>query len=235
MRYYIIYNEQQQGPMEKEQLVNFGLNYNSLVWTEGLPSWTKASAVEELRQYIDMLNAQHTSTDSDVSDYYYMMVNNAQVGPFPARELLQHGLRPETPVWKSGMRNWTPASQVPEVASLLIPQTPPPFGVQPPQQPQYAPGQNVYYEQQQPVSNRRSTWLTPAIISTILGFLCSCIGLIFGVIAIVKANNANKHFIAGNIEQAEMEESSAKTMTIIAFVLAGLGAICSGIYSIAML
>lgn len=38
MLYYIIYNNTQQGPMNKEELVKYGLNYNSDVWAEGLPS-----------------------------------------------------------------------------------------------------------------------------------------------------------------------------------------------------
>ena len=36
MRYYIIYNGQQHGPLEKEQLKGYNLNYDSDVWAEGM-------------------------------------------------------------------------------------------------------------------------------------------------------------------------------------------------------
>ena len=89
MLYYIIYNNTQQGPMNKEELVKYGLNYNSDVWTEGLPSWVKASEIAELKIFIDNLNAPQKAED----DYYFMIVNNQQAGPFSINELLNKGLQ----------------------------------------------------------------------------------------------------------------------------------------------
>lgn len=48
MLYHIIYQGQQYGPMEKSALRRYGLNANSQVWHEGLPSWVSASQVPDL-------------------------------------------------------------------------------------------------------------------------------------------------------------------------------------------
>lgn len=50
--YYIIYNGQKFGPMPAGELVNYGLNPDSEVWTEGMPNWVKAFEVPELAPYI---------------------------------------------------------------------------------------------------------------------------------------------------------------------------------------
>ena len=98
-----------------------------------------------------------------------------------------------------------------------------------PQQPGY--GQNPYGQPQQPGYGRnpfsqpsnffdfanRKDWLTPAIIATIFGFFCSCFGAIFGIIAIVNANKANQLYRAGMDFQADQANSTAKTMTLVAF------------------
>lgn len=48
MLYHIIYQGQQYGPMDKSALHRYGLNANSRVWHEGLPSWVFASQVPDL-------------------------------------------------------------------------------------------------------------------------------------------------------------------------------------------
>lgn len=50
--YYIIYNGQKFGPMPAGELVKYGLNHNSEVWTEGMPNWVKAFEVAELAPYL---------------------------------------------------------------------------------------------------------------------------------------------------------------------------------------
>lgn len=52
MKYYIIYNGQQVGPMTREQLLSYGLNPNSQVWTEGMPQWVPAYTIPELMEII---------------------------------------------------------------------------------------------------------------------------------------------------------------------------------------
>jgi membrane protease subunit (stomatin/prohibitin family) len=47
-------------------------------------------------------------------------------GPFSAEALLGQGLNGQSNVWKAGMAGWLPASQVPELASILASVPPPP-------------------------------------------------------------------------------------------------------------
>ncbi|PKP19830.1 MAG: antifreeze protein [Bacteroidetes bacterium HGW-Bacteroidetes-21] len=60
---------------------------------------------------------------------FFLVLNGQQAGPFDMNGLKQHvaggQLTPETLVWKNGLANWIPASQVVELASLF--QTPPPI------------------------------------------------------------------------------------------------------------
>lgn len=67
--------------------------------------------------------------------------------------------------------------------------------------------------------------MTPAIIGTVIGALFSCIGLIFGIIAINSAGKANSAYQMGDYVNGASYNSTAKTMTIISYVLAGIGLI----------
>lgn len=59
---------------------------------------------------------------------YFILVNDAQLGPFTIEELAARGLRQDTLVWCEGMAQWTPAWQVEELKPLTMGQqpTPPP-------------------------------------------------------------------------------------------------------------
>lgn len=46
--WYIIYNGQQVGPLQKEQLLNYNLTAESMVWCEGMPNWEPAANVPAL-------------------------------------------------------------------------------------------------------------------------------------------------------------------------------------------
>lgn len=65
-----------------------------------------------------------------------------------------------------------------------------------------------------------------AIIGTILG-LCSpcCIGLVLGIIAIIKSNQVYKLFSGGDYNGAQAAANSAKTFAFIAIALGILGII----------
>ena len=66
---------------------------------------------------------------------YFIIINDAQQGPFSVAELQQRGISSETLVWAEGMAEWTPAWQVEELRPLFYKQTagaavppPPPIG-----------------------------------------------------------------------------------------------------------
>ena len=52
---------------------------------------------------------------------------------------------------------------------------------------------------------------------------CSRPAVVFGIIAVVKASKANSLYQQQMYEEAEAQNSTAKTMTIIAFVFGGIG------------
>jgi len=74
--------------------------------------------------------------------HWYAYANNSQMGPMTPQQLagaIQGGqIGPETPVWRHGMANWTPASQVSELAATF--QSPPPPPPPPPGPPPPPPG-----------------------------------------------------------------------------------------------
>lgn len=66
---------------------------------------------------------------------YFIIINDAQQGPFTIAELQQKGISSETLVWTEGMAEWTPAWQVEELRPIFYKQTagtavppPPPSG-----------------------------------------------------------------------------------------------------------
>lgn len=85
---------------------------------------------------------------------YFIANNGQQSGPFELQDLVANGLTPNSMVWCDGMANWQPATSVPEVAQLLMPQQQqPPYQQQQYQQPyqqQQQPYQQPYQQQQQP-------------------------------------------------------------------------------------
>ena len=177
---------------------------------------------------------------------YFIIIGNSQAGPYAKEQLLGAGLTANTPVWRQGMADWAPASSLTELSDLFYcesgqsfsqpeqsystrpPYEEPPYGQraygQQPygQQPPY--GQQNPYGQQPPYGPATHTnWMPWAIVGTIIGGLFSCIGLIFGIIGINAAGKANNAYAAGDYATGDANNSTAKTMTIIALVLGGLG------------
>lgn len=173
---------------------------------------------------------------------YFMIIDGQQRGPFQRDMLVMQGLRPDTYVWREGMPNWAPASTMPELADLLIeesafgsyarPEEPVPpynangnaqggfrssaYGRQP-----Y--GQQPYSQQPYGPPAAHTNWFPWAIVSMVLGILSSFIGLIFGIIATVKAKKANDLYNQGMDAEGSSANSTAMTMTILAFVFDVIG------------
>ncbi len=175
---------------------------------------------------------------------YYIIINNEKAGPMSIQQLLAAGLNPNSMVWKQGMPNWAPASQLPELMeAITVGAGQNAWQQQQPQQPQndwqhqqQQPQQNTWQQPQQPeayqsgyVPSNLSTWNTWAIIATILG-LCSCIGLVLGILGIVNINKAKTAFLTGNAARGEGLLSTGRTLTITSLVFAGIGIICNIIY-----
>lgn len=98
------------------------------------------------------------------------------------------------------------------------PTQPTPYGTpnQPYAPPQYGPSTNQPSNQVMP-----KTWLTEAVLVTVLSFLCLCniIAAIPGGIAIFKANSVKTKFMQGDIQGANAASASAKKWVIIAVIV----------------
>lgn len=139
---------------------------------------------------------------------YYIIVNDIQQGPYRKEDLPSLGLKADTPVWKEGMENWQRADSVEELKPYFIR-----IG-----QPEHIPFPSY--------GGRKSQWMALSIVATVLG-LCSCIGLVIGIIAIVKCSNANNYYRCGDNEMGERADASAKTLAIVALCFDGLGIVIS--------
>ena len=194
--YFIISEGQQAGPFPKEHLKARGVEKDTYVWREGLEGWVPASELPELQDIFEETIIQ-------------------AVPQQPYGQPQQPYGQPQQPYGQPQQPYRQPQQ---------------PYGQ--PQQP-YGQPQQPYgqpqppYGQPQPYGNPvpHTNWMPWAIVGTIVGALFSCIGMIFGIIGIVKANNANKAYAVGDETGGDMNNSSAKTMTIIALVLAGIGLI----------
>lgn len=79
-----------------------------------------------------------------------MIIDGQQKGPYPREVLKMQGLTPETYVWREGMEGWAQARTMPELADLLVQESPfePRPEQQSPQQPPQAQPYNQSYSQQ---------------------------------------------------------------------------------------
>lgn len=178
---------------------------------------------------------------------YYIIINGAQAGPYPKEELTAHGLTADSMVWRAGMSDWMPASEVAELKEVLYPRRrnfdfkKTEEAEQPYQQAQQPYGHDnrtqVYgqpaYQQQNQAYHAPTNWMSWAILATVLG-LCSCIGFILGIIAITNASKANNAYIAGNRTLGDSANSTARTLTIVALCFDGLGIIINIIVAATM-
>lgn len=164
---------------------------------------------------------------------YYIIQEGIQTGPFQKEMLRMQGLSRDTFVWRKGLADWVKAGDLPELADVIdggsafgaytAPEEPA-MGYNPPPRNPY--GQpNPYGQQNWNRGEQRPhvNWLPWAVIGTVFGAFFSCIGLIFGVIGISNASKANRYYAEGWTDRGDMANSSAKTMTIVALVLGGIG------------
>jgi hypothetical protein len=153
---------------------------------------------------------------------YYIVRNGEPFGPLEKQDLLSYGTTRESDIWHEGLPQWVKASTIPELADLFEESAfgaytevgqagafpPPPR----PAQPEFIPHTN---------------WLPWAVLATVLGFMSSCIGMVFGIVAIVQANKANRYYAEGVQIAGDSANSTAKTMTIIGLVIAVIGLLYS--------
>jgi hypothetical protein len=127
-------------------------------------------------------------------------------------------------------------TQQPQFQQPQQPQQPN-YGAQPnygSQQPNYGPQQQPNYGPQQPYGPqqynpygqppRKASMMTASVIATVFG-LCSCIGLILGILAIVRCNKANNFYAVGDDMRGDEANNSARSLAIGAFIFDAIGLI----------
>lgn len=185
----------QKGPATIEELISMGLTPDTPVWHNGLAEWVAASSQSEIINKLGARRPPHYNPYDRQSTYGQPrdFSNNPQYGP-----------RQEYP------GNSTYGNQ-------------PGFSWNP----QYGNDSRQYgrnnTDNRYNNGNIHTNWLPWAIVATVTGFIFSCIGAVFGVIAIIQANKANGFYAAGDTGQGDGANNTAKTMTIIGLVLAGIG------------
>ena len=229
--YFIISEGQQAGPFPKEHLKARGVEKDTYVWREGLEGWVPASELPELQDIFEetIIQAVPQQPYGQPQQPYGQPQQPYGQPQQPYGQPQQPYGQPQQP-YRQPQQPYGQPQQPYGQPQQPYGQPQQPYGQ--PQQP-YGQPQQPYgqpqppYGQPQPYGNPvpHTNWMPWAIVGTIVGALFSCIGMIFGIIGIVKANNANKAYAVGDETGGDMNNSSAKTMTIIALVLAGIGLI----------
>lgn len=116
MEYWIIVENRHAGPYSATQLVDAGLDADTLVWHEGLPDWVAASEVEELRLLMDARRREAAAAASRAAHPEVQqpapMVQNVPIVQQPAQPQPQPQPQPQAaPAWQM------PAAQQPAPAA----------------------------------------------------------------------------------------------------------------------
>lgn len=151
-----------------------------------------------------------------MENYFYLNEQREQKGPCSSEELLQHGIQPNTLVWKNGMADWMPAGEVEELKGLFATGE----GSVPPPIPPVTPAE--------PRREKPDSWLVWAILSTVL----CCLPL--GVVSIIYAAKVDNLWAAGQYDEAERASKNARLFFFLALIfgivgsfVAFIGGICS--------
>ena len=202
MKYYIAENGQQAGPFEPSELLMHGLTVNSLVWCEGMPSWTSASQVPELMALLTGQTFNPGGIDT-------------QLPPMPPMGDTQLPPMPQMPPFDGGNQQPAPYGTPYRQGTTNQPYAPP----------QYGPSTNTPSNQMMP-----KTWLTESILATAASLLCcfNIIGLVTGVLAIFKANSVKSKFMKGDTAGANQDSASAKKWMMITIAVSVVWSLIQG-------
>ena len=120
MKFYVVIDDEQQGPYTIDELANFGITPETEVWTEGMDDWGTAADVPQLDRLFEQRNDEPQAEDAINDTVFYVFLDEEQQGPFSIEELSDMGITPETEVWAEGMDDWTDAANVPQLKDILV-------------------------------------------------------------------------------------------------------------------
>ena len=164
--------------------------------------------------------------------HYWININGKQSGPILPQEIANLDFDPQTTyVWTTGMPNWQPIANVPELENIVRQKALQPKPVQPApvddEQIPEIPAENhtqfvrqplwndAPRQQQQQSPDEKPLWvpLWPAILVTVL-----CCHIV-GILAIVWSVKASRNIERGNIPAAKSDIKFAEIMVIMAVML----------------
>lgn len=214
-RWFAMLNGQQTGPYTIETLITMGLTPSTPVWRNGMADWAEASTVPEIMKHL-----------ASAPPHYGNNPSQGYGNPSDTRQNQYDANRPGNG-WSNAHDNQYGNGRDGQYGN----------GWNNGRDGQYGNGWsngrgnqygNGWNNNGWGNQGQRTNWLPWAIVATIVGFCFSCIGAIFGIIGIVNANKANSLYAAGYNDMGDQANNTAKIMTIIGFVLAGIGLIGTG-------
>lgn len=149
--------------------------------------------------------------------YYYIDKQNQQQGPITADRFAEFGIRPDTLVWREGMRSWMAAISLNELQPLFRGEN---FNGQTTGYNSMSDGYNNGY--QQPLPNYQVPPMPPRpighiILTAISAFLCfgTIILLPFPIIGFIKCLEAEKKYNIGLYAEAIEAAQKARKWSLI--------------------
>lgn len=234
--YFIHINGQQLGPFTFEQLAREGIHAQTMVWRPGMEQWAPASTVPELNALIERPEPKAESVQEAPQTHVYEPATVHEPEPEP-----EPGPRPEPEPEPAGRsENFAPFNVEPAIK--VEPEKPirqPEGRPEPAEEPDYSrqrqhpPRQQeqeyIHYDnfsqapnpyEQTIMESIRYSWKGMSvwgIIFSILSF--NIVGLVIGIIAVVKSNSARRHMLFEFYMQAYTDNHTSKILGILSFIL----------------
>lgn len=228
-QYYMVIDEQSAGPFTLDEVIlHSKITPDTLVWKPGLDNWVAAKTLPELSIAFNRNNQNGYGTPPNFNNSRGNDYNQYQDPKLRQDNPNNYGGNPNYGYQRDTYNN---QNQYGESRGNNQ------FANNPQYQSNHSyrqPQDNPYYNPNESYQNRnqfrrdvRTNWMPWAIVATVLGLLCSCIGAIFGIIGIVQANKANNFYARDLYREGDAANSNAKIMSIIGLIFAGIGIIAA--------
>lgn len=144
---------------------------------------------------------------------YWVIIDNNKIGPLTLEDLKRVGVKPDTPVWRTGLADWCKASDLDELVPILHTSAPPP--VIPPY---LTYGNRIPGAPVQPGDSRHGKPMPPTYLvwSIIVTILC-CVPC--GIAAIVFSSQVSSKYESGDLAGAEKSSERAQLWIVLSIVL----------------
>lgn len=158
----------------------------------------------------------------DNNQYWAIATTGERLGPMTLEQLTALRPRPETPIWRQGLPDWTAAGDVEELRGLFAPPAPvrpaPPVAAMPYAQP--APRQMPYNYQS--ADNQQPPMPPTYLAWSIVAMLLCCV--VTGIVALIYSTKVSSRYYAGDYEGAR-KASETTAIWLAVTVVCGLIAI----------